>query len=220
MCRRFIKMIATTILPLACFRVFSGLLVYWRIFCGNLLIFFALSFLHANSLYAEAPKTLNEDPEFVEARELFWSGQYDASEKKFNLYLKMRPDDEASKNFLLMIAQSRRYDPSKIEQTRQHVELTRKHLENIRVEKIELKDTDWRTVAIYLQDLANPKNGQKPQEYIHFINMLPTGFSFKTSINLHNVSLKEVVEEICQKAGLRYVVDAWAVIIDIPESKK
>lgn len=163
---------------------------------------------------AQAPKAGSEDPEFVDARKLFWSGRYEESEKKFRIYLLQHPGHEPSKNFLLMIAQSRKYNPSKIDSTH-------KRLAEIRVDKVIFKETEWRTVTSYLQDLANPKkNGEYPADYVNFINMLPSGFSRKVTLDLRDVSLIQLIEHICEKSDLRYVVDTSAVIFDIPDSKK
>ena len=183
----------------------------------RLFFFFSLTLLFpvVFPLRGEAPKaSTEEDPEFVEARRLFWSGQYDESEKQFATYLLQHPNHGASKNFLQMIRQSRIYDRSKISETR-------KHLENIRLEKLELKDTEWRSVSNYLQDLANPKVGGKdPENYINFINLIPSAFSVKISLDLRDISLMRVIEYACRMAGLRCTVDTWAVIIELPESKK
>jgi len=50
--------------------------------------------------------------------------------------------------------------------------------------------------------------------------MLPTGSTFKVSVDLRNVTLLRAIELTCRQAGLRYVVDTWAVIIDLPDSKR
>jgi len=170
---------------------------------------FTLSFFGA-----PPPPASNDDPEFVEARELFWSGQYNESEKKFRIYLLVHPKHEPSKSFLQMIAQERKYDPKKIV-------FTRKRLESVMIKEMNLKDAEWRAVSAFFQEQANPKeNGKDPKDYINFINMLPTDTSFKVSVNLRNVTLMRAIELTCRQAGLRYVLDTWAVIIDLPESKK
>lgn len=179
-------------------------------------LFILISFL-ASFLWAEPPKATNEDPEFVKARDLFWSGRYDESEKGFKSYLLSHPNDPASNNFLLMIQQSRRHNPSKIDSTR-------KRLESIRVDKLVFQDTEWRTASLYLESLANPKKSDKTNikdgEYINIINMLPSGFSTKISLDLRDITLLEAIEHACKQADLRFVIDTWAVIIDLPETKK
>ncbi len=165
-------------------------------------------------LLAQAPQAPKEDPEFVEARRFFWSGQYNEAEKQFKVYLMEHPDHKPSKSFLQMIVQSQIYSPSKIEETR-------RRLERIRVKQVELKNADWRSVSSYLQNLANPKvDGKEPKNYINFISLLPSGFSVEISLNLRDVTLMHAIEHACRQAGLRYVVDTWAVIVDLPQSKK
>lgn len=187
--------------------------MYQIMFKARNLAFWFMALLSL-SLYAQAPKASDEDLEFVEARRLFWSGQYKESEAQLKHYLSEHPKHEATQSFLQMIEQSRRYDPAKIEKTYER-------LEKMKIHKVELKNAEWRAVSSYLQDLANnPKNENLPQDPIHFINMLPTGFSRKISLNLHDVPLMEVIEEACKQADLRFVVDTWAVIIDLPQPKK
>lgn len=176
--------------------------------------FILLSFLISISpiLIGQAPS--DEDPEFVEARRLFWSGQYLESEKTFKSYLQTHPDHEASKSFLQMIVQSRIHDESKISQTRER-------LEEIVVRKLDFKNSDWRFVTAYLQILANPKTADRESPgFIHFINLLPSGYSTKISFTMEHVTIMQAIERVCQQAGLRYVIDTWAVIIDLPEMKK
>ena len=87
------------------------------------------------------------------------------------------------------------------------------------IEKLEFNGTDWHVVSDYLRDLANPKkDGKDPENYINFVNMLPTGFSAKVTLNLKNISLLKAIDYSCQQAGLRFVIDTWAVIIDLPQS--
>lgn len=174
----------------------------------------SVGFLIYPSLGLPPPPASDDDPEFAEARQLFWSGQYDEAEKKFKLYLVDHPDNEASCSFLQMINQERKHDPSKID-------LTKKRLETIMVGKITFQDTEWHDVSARLQELANPKvNGKEPDPYINFINMLSSGTTFKVSLDLRNISLLKLIELSCRQAGLRYVVDTWAVIVDLPENKK
>lgn len=166
------------------------------------------------SALAQAPRTHDEDPEFVRARQLFWSGQYQEAEKAFTFFLVGHPDHRPSQNFLKMIVQSRIHDDSKID-------LTRARLKKIHIRKIHFKDADWESVTHSFQDLANPKsNDVESKNSIHFINMLPTKFTTKITLDLKDVSLLDAIEAACRQAGLRYVVDTWAVIVDIPESKK
>jgi len=176
--------------------------------------FFCVMMCIAGMVFGQAPKATKEDPEFVEARRLFWSGQYKESEKMFQEYLSDHPDHEASRSFLQMIAQSRIYDPNKIDETNER-------LAQVRVSKVEFRDVDFKKVLTFLQTSANPKvNGQDPVKYINFINMIPTGYSPKITITLADMSVLEAIEKVTSRAGLRFVIDTYAVIVDLPEGKK
>ena len=177
-------------------------------------IFLAICLGSILSLQAQAPKARDEDPEFVNARQLFWSGQYSEAEKAFNLYLASNPDHRPSQNFLKMIVQAKRYDPTKIGPTKDR-------LASIRIDKVQFKNADWPTLITYFQDIANPqKSTAASKTYIHFINLLPSQFSAKVTLDLKNVSLLQAIEKACQQTGLRYVIDTWAVFIDLPEGGK
>jgi hypothetical protein len=157
---------------------------------------------------------IEEDAEFVKARDLFWSGRYDEAEKKFRQYLIANPKHEPSKSFLQMIAQARKFNPS-------HIGLTRDRLAKIELEKVEFKNADWKDVFSYFQSKANPKeNGKDPKNYINFINMLPSAYSGKVNLDLRNVSLLRAIEMATEQSGIRFVIDSWAVIFDLPEAKK
>jgi hypothetical protein len=182
------------------------------------MLFLLLLLLGSNfsihSLAAEMAKSPDEDAQFVEARKLFWAGRYAEAEKEFKTYLASNPEHRPTRNFLKMIEQSKKYNPD-------NISLTRKRLESIRVNQIEFNGTEWSDVVSSLQDLANPKvNGKPPSDYINFIGILPSGFSKKVHLNLRDVSLLKVIEYSCEQAGLRCVIDTWAVIIDVPEQKK
>jgi hypothetical protein len=184
----------------------------------SLLSFYILFLVHASQcLMGQAPKALDENPEFVEARSLFWSGQYDRAEKQFKSYLSENPEHAPSKDFLKMILQSRKYNPEQIS-------LTKKFLHDTRVMELKLKDTDWRTFCAHLEKLANAaaaKNGKLASKtYMNFINLLPSQFDRKISIELQNVSLYEAVKKGARLAELRFVVDTWAVIFEMPQPRK
>lgn len=169
----------------------------------------------------DEPEIAKEDVEFTEARKLFWSAQYEDSEKLFKIYQSTHPDHAPTKSFLQMIGQYRRWKAVGPEKYRQLIVETRQRLEETMVEKLELKDVEWREVAARLQELANSqKDGKAPKDSVLFINLLPSGLSAKLSLKLSRVTLLRAIESACQQARLRYVVDAWAVIIDLPESQK
>ncbi len=176
--------------------------------------FLCLLFAVVNMARAQAPKGPAEDSDFVEARRLFWSGQYSESEKMFQEYLEGHPNHEATRSFLQMIAQSRIYNPTKIDETRVR-------LGQIRIPKVEFRDAEWKKVIAYLQSAANPKvDGKDPEKFINFISMLPSNYSSKITVNLQNVTLLEAIDKITQPVGLRFVIDTYAVIIDLPEVRK
>lgn len=167
------------------------------------------------------PEIAKEDVEFTEARRLFWSAQYEDSEKLFRIYQSTHPDHAPTKSFLQMIDQYHRWKAVGPEKYRQLIVDTRRRLEEIMVEKLELKDAEWREVSARLRELANPKkDGKEPKDPVIFINLLPSGLSAKLSVKLSGVTLLRAIESACQQARLRYVIDAWAVIIDLPESQK
>jgi len=181
--------------------------------CG-LFLFLAFYLLPSWFSPAQAPKVSDEDAEFVEARSLFWSGHYNESEIKFKTYLIAHPGHKASEDFLKMIVQARKYNPDQIT-------ITRKHLESIRIDHLELKDVPWRDVCSRFQKLANPeKDGKAPKNYVNFINLLPSRYATKISLDLRDVTLMDAINHASQQAGLHFVVDTWAVIFELPESKK
>ena len=164
--------------------------------------------------HAQSPKSVEEDPEFVEARRLFWSGQYDESEKRFKIYLVGHPKSEASKSFLQMIKQSRIYGPSKID-------ATRKRLSETHVDRLKFDNAEWKSVTDYFQQLANANRSEKTgNDYLNFINLLPPNYSRKVTLDLRDVSLLRAIEFSCEQAGFHFVVDTWAVIIELPTPKK
>jgi hypothetical protein len=170
---------------------------------------------------AQQPEPVKEDMEFVEARKLFWSGQYDEAERLFKIYLAAHPESQPSRSFLQLIDLYRRHVVTGEEESIRQVEETRKRLEGIRVESLQFKDAEWREVLERLEQLSNPKkDGMPPVRRITFINALPSGMSARFSIDLRDVTLFQAIESCCEKAGLRFVTDLWAVIIDLPEGKK
>lgn len=158
---------------------------------------------------AEAPKAVQEDPEFVEARRLFWSGKYEDAEKKFKIYLIGHPKHEASQSFLLMIKQSRIHNPSKIEETR-------RRLGETKVDRVSFEAAEWKKVSDYFVKLANEK---KEGDYINFINLLPSNYSRKVTLELTDVTLLRAIEIACEQAGFTYVIDTNAVIVELPQKK-
>ncbi|MDD2709507.1 MAG: hypothetical protein PHV34_16090 [Verrucomicrobiae bacterium] len=182
---------------------------------------FIILFAGLCAAFAEAPKpVVPEDPEFVEARRLFWSGRYEDAGKLFDIYLAAHPNHKPTRNFLLMINQARRHAKAGVEGSKQDVADTKTRLTSIPVSKLEIKDADWFSVSDHLQNLANPqKGGKAPEKYINFINMLPGNFSRKVTLDMHGLDLLHAIEYCCAQAGLRCVIDAYAVIIDLPEGK-
>src|SRR6185295_5260520 len=63
-----------------------------------------------------------EDPEFVAARQLFWSSSYDQAEQRFLSFLEKHPDHEPTKVFLQMIHEARHFDPEKQKLVRKALE--------------------------------------------------------------------------------------------------
>lgn len=188
---------------------------------GAFILNFILIFGGFCDLRAEALRTPEDDPEFVEARRLFWSGQYIESDKLFHAYLTSHPDHRATRSFLQMIQQWRLHDTQKREEVDRQTAATRERLKKIRVDKLKFEDVDWWTVSARLQDLANKKiDGNPPEHPILFINMLPPKVSVKVSMEIHDANLLDAIESVCRKVGLRYVMDVWAVIFDVPPPKK
>jgi hypothetical protein len=180
----------------------------------KVLVVFGFTLSLASMLQAQAPKARDEDPEFAEARQLFWSGQYKEAEIKLKNYLGQHPDHAPSKDFLKMIAQSRKYNPAQIGETKNY-------LNTLRIDKIELKEADWRDACAKFEALANPGKGAKsPPSYLNLINLIPSSFHRKVTLNLKDVTLMQVLEHAAEQAELRLVVDTWAVIFDLPPENK
>ena len=152
---------------------------------------------------------------------MFWSGQYVQSEKLFQTYLTDHPDHRATQSFLQMIQQWRLHDSQKQDEVDKQVNATKERLKKIRVDQLKFADVDWWAVSAQLQDLANKKiNGKSPEHPIKFINMLPPQVSVKVSVEIHDENLLDALDRVCSKVGLRYVMDVWAVIFDVPPPKK
>lgn len=174
-------------------------------------VLFLLS-LSCLSSWAQAPKASDDDPEFVEARKLFWASQFNEAEVKLKKYLAEHPNHSPSRDFLKMIAQSRKYDP-------QQIELTKKFLETQKIDFFDLKEVDWREAIARLEAIGNVRKQKDPQ-YVNFINMLPSSYHKPISVNLRNVTLMEAITTLSKQAELRFVIDTWAVIFDIPPARK
>lgn len=174
-------------------------------------------------------KQTTEDPEFVYARQLFWSGRYAEAEEKFTTYLLGHPNHQSSKSFLQMIAQAKKNDPKSKKFDPSNIDITRRRLEEIKVSKIEFNATSWKTASEYLYELANPnlkksdKAGIKKSEVgdvINFIHMVPENFPGKVTLNLQDISLLRVIDYATRQAGLTYVIDKSAVIFEVKEANK
>ena len=173
-----------------------------------------IGFIGLSLFNLHGENTPSEDSEFIEARKLYWAGKYQEAEAMFQSYLATNPNHGPTKNFLKMIAQSQRLDKGKVEQTR-------KYLETIRLEHVQFKEADWKAVTSFFQERANSKtDGKTIKESVSFINILPAGFSTTITLDLKDVSLMRAIEYACQQANLRYMVKAWAVTFEQPDSKK
>jgi hypothetical protein len=199
----------------------------------TLLVLAALTFVLSQFVWSQADvskdKQATEDPDFVHARQLFWSGKYAEAEEKFSVYLLGHPNHQPTKSFLQMIAQAKKHDPKSKKFDPSNIDFTRKRLEEIKVAKIEFNGTPWKSVAENLQELANPnfkkedKEANKNRavgEHINFIHMLPENFSGKVTLSLQDISLLRVIDYATRQAGLTYVIDKSAIIFEVKEAQK
>ena len=176
--------------------------------CLATLVTTGLLLLAAASYAAEET---DDDQSFQQARNLFWSGQYEQAEPIFKIYLLKHPDHKPSQAFLQMIAQARSRNPSKIGETHHR-------LEGIVLDEVEFNNADWQTVSDFFLEKANPKkDGKDPEKYVNFINLIPSSLNVKVNLKLRKVTLLRAIRHACEAADLRYVVDSWAVIISMPE---
>ncbi|MCC7519268.1 MAG: hypothetical protein IT578_08800 [Verrucomicrobiae bacterium] len=172
---------------------------------------FAMAGLLLASGAVRAADDADDNHDFQQARGLFWSGQYDQAAPLFKAYLLKHPDHKPSQTFLQMIAQARSRNPSQIG-------VTRKRLEDIVLDEVKFDGADWQTVSEYFKEKANPKKeGKAPEKYVNFINLITPGLPVKVTLDLRKVTLMNAIRHACEVAGLRCVVDSWAVIVSMPE---
>lgn len=148
-----------------------------------------------------------EDPEFVTARQLFWSGSYDQAEQRFLSYLGKNPDHEPTKVFLQMIHEARHFDPEK-------QKLVRKALEEVRFKSIDWKDMPLEAAIKFLRDETRR---QIPEgEVVNFVNLVPASADLKKiTLNAEDATLDDLIKRISEQAGVFHHVDSDGVVFEL-----
>jgi hypothetical protein len=147
-----------------------------------------------------------EDPVFVKARELFWSGSYDQAERIFLSYLEKNPDHEPTKVFLRMISESRHYDPEK-------EKVVRKALEEVRFKRIDWKEMTLDAAITYLREETRR---QIPEgAVVNFVNLVPeSGDHKKITLSAEDTSLDDLIKRISELAGVYHHVESDGVVFE------
>jgi len=147
-----------------------------------------------------------EDPDFVAARQLFWSGSYDQAEKLFLAYSAKNPDHEPTKVFLRMIRESRHFDPEK-------ERMVRKALEEVRFKRIDWKDMTLDAAISYLREETRR---QIPEgETVNFVNLVPPASDpKKITLSAEDATLQDLIKRISDLAGVYHHVESDGVVFE------
>ena len=147
-----------------------------------------------------------EDPDFVAARQLFWSGNYDQAAQLFTTYLSKNPDHEPTKLFLRMIQEARHYDPEK-------EKVVRKALEEVRFKRIDWKDMSLDAAITFLR---NETRRQIPEgEVVNFVNLVPASAGKKSiTLSAEDATLDQLIQRIAEQAGVFHHVDSDGIVFE------
>lgn len=147
-----------------------------------------------------------EDPDFVAARQLFWSGSYNQAEHLFLSYLEKNPDDEPTKVFLQMIHEARHYDPEK-------EKAVRKALEDVRFKRIDWKEMPLDAAISFLREETRR---QVPEgEAVNFVNLVPASAGQKKiTLNAEDATLNDLLKQISEQAGVFHHVDSDGIVFE------
>lgn len=153
-----------------------------------------------------ADEPVEENPDFVSARQLFWSGSYDQAERLFLTYLEKNPNHEPTKVFLQMIHEARHYDPEK-------ERVVRKALEEVRFKHIEWKEMSLDAAINYLR---SETRRQIPEgETVNFINLVPSASTSKTiTLSAEDATLDQLIRRISEQAGVFHRVGSDGVVFE------
>lgn len=147
-----------------------------------------------------------EDPDFIAARQLFWSGSYDQAEQLFISYLNKKPDHEPTKVFLQMIHESRHYDPEK-------EKAVRRVLEDVRFKRVDWKDITLDAAICFLREETRRQipDGQ----VVNFINLVPSSADpKKITLNAEDATLNDLINRIAEQAGIFHHVDSDGIVFE------
>lgn len=147
-----------------------------------------------------------EDPDFVAARQLFWSGSYEQADQLFLSYLNRNPDHEPTKVFLRMIHEARHYDPEK-------EKAVRRALEDVRFKRIDWKDMTLDGAISFLRDETRR---QIPEgQVVNFINLVPSSTDpKKITLNTEDATLNDLIKRISEQAGVFHHVESDGVVFE------
>jgi hypothetical protein len=147
-----------------------------------------------------------EDPDFVAARQLFWSGNYDQAEQLFATYLSKHPDHEPTKIFLRMIHEARHYDPEK-------EKVIRRALEEVRFKRVDWKNMSLDAAITFLRDETRR---QIPEgEVVNFVNLVPASAGKKSiTLSAEDTTLDQLIQRISEQAGVFHHVDSDGIVFE------
>ena len=163
--------------------------------------------LLASAALAGETNTLNDDQLVQPAIILARAGLYGEAEAVCKEILAQKPGQPKVKQLLREIEELRQKreaaDPSYA---------LRNKLEKIIVPEVSVRQAAPADVIEYLNAEANKRSPDKTQ--INFVWLVPAGIKLNpVTLNLRNVPLTDVLNFVTQLAGLRYRVEAHAVVI-------
>jgi hypothetical protein len=154
------------------------------------------------------------EEKFTQAVMLARVGLYEEAEAVGREILAQKPDQPTVKQLLAEIAEQR----NRI-QSRDPGYALRRKLDQIVVPEIRFREAAMIDVVQYLSEQSKQLAPDKTQ--INFVWLVPDDFKPRAvTLNLHKVPMSEVLNYVTQLSGLKYRVDAHAVVIYKPEPEK
>lgn len=147
-----------------------------------------------------------EDPDFVRARELFWSGSYNQAEALFRVYLSKNPDHETTKKFLRMIREAKSFDPER-------EKVIRKALDEVRFKRVEWKEITLDQALAFIREETKK---QLPEgEHVNFINLVPPSAKIsKITLHVEDVTLNDLVKSVASATGVFHYVASDGIVFE------
>ena len=176
-----------------------------------------LMILFATAALAGETNTLSDEQlgdKLAQAIVLARAGLYEEAEAACKQILAQKPDQPTVKQLLREIEELRRAreaaDPGYA---------IRRKLDEIILPEVSFRRASPAELIEYLK--AESKKHSPDKSEINFVWLVPAGTKLNpVTLNLKNVPLADVLGYVTQLAGLRYRVDAHAVVIYKPEPEK